>query len=77
MGAYLCIAKNEVPPAVSKRVNLKVNCEYSKTIYMTRFSRRHFEIARLKSIDIGQVRLSNLIFIFIFKPTRDNTTSEM
>jgi len=32
MGAYLCIAKNEVPPAVSKRVNLKVNCEYVKTI---------------------------------------------
>ncbi|XP_033341861.1 lachesin [Megalopta genalis] len=25
MGAYLCIAKNEVPPAVSKRVYLKVN----------------------------------------------------
>ncbi|KMQ95686.1 polycomb protein sfmbt [Lasius niger] len=25
MGAYLCIARNEVPPAVSKRVNLKVN----------------------------------------------------
>lgn len=28
MGAYLCIAKNEVPPAVSKRVYLRVNCEY-------------------------------------------------
>lgn len=27
MGAYLCIAKNEVPPAVSKRVYLRVNCE--------------------------------------------------
>ncbi|KOX69751.1 Lachesin [Melipona quadrifasciata] len=25
MGAYLCIAKNEVPPAVSKRVYLRVN----------------------------------------------------
>jgi len=32
MGAYLCIARNEVPPAVSKRVNLKVNCKYLKTI---------------------------------------------
>lgn len=34
MGAYLCIARNEVPPAVSKRVNLKVNCKYFwKTVY--------------------------------------------
>lgn len=28
MGAYLCIASNDVPPAVSKRVMLNVNCEY-------------------------------------------------
>lgn len=28
MGAYLCIASNEVPPAVSKRISLSVNCEF-------------------------------------------------
>lgn len=28
MGAYLCIASNDVPPAVSKRVSLNVHCEY-------------------------------------------------
>jgi len=28
MGAYLCIASNEVPPSVSKRITLKVQCEY-------------------------------------------------
>lgn len=27
MGAYLCIAANDVPPAVSKRVFLNVQCE--------------------------------------------------
>jgi hypothetical protein len=27
MGAYLCIASNNVPPAVSKRIILNVNCE--------------------------------------------------
>jgi hypothetical protein len=27
LGAYLCIAKNDVPPAVSKRVFLNVNCK--------------------------------------------------
>lgn len=30
MGAYLCIASNDVPPAVSKRIALNVNCEYKK-----------------------------------------------
>lgn len=29
MGAYLCIASNDVPPAVSKRIALNVNCKFS------------------------------------------------
>lgn len=27
MGAFLCIAKNDVPPTVSKRIMLNVNCK--------------------------------------------------
>ena len=27
MGAYMCIASNGVPPAVSKRINLGIDCE--------------------------------------------------
>lgn len=27
MGAYLCIASNGIPPSVSKRIMLVVNCE--------------------------------------------------
>ena len=27
MGAYLCIASNDVPPSVSKRIMLNVNCK--------------------------------------------------
>lgn len=27
MGAYLCIASNDVPPAVSKRITLNINCK--------------------------------------------------
>ena len=27
MGSYLCIATNGYPPAVSKKINLKVNCK--------------------------------------------------
>lgn len=28
MGAYLCIASNGVPPSVSTRVSLRVQCKY-------------------------------------------------
>lgn len=42
MGAYLCIASNGVPPSVSKRIKVSVDCEYiyisiyNKTIYTLR-----------------------------------------
>jgi len=29
MGAYLCIASNGVPPTVSKRIKVSVDCEYT------------------------------------------------
>lgn len=29
MGTYLCIASNDVPPAVSKRITLNINCKYN------------------------------------------------
>ena len=28
MGAYLCIASNKVPPSVSKRIKLIVECKF-------------------------------------------------
>ena len=33
MGAYLCIASNDVPPAVSKRIILNVNCEHDNGLF--------------------------------------------
>uniref|UniRef100_T1GU86 Ig-like domain-containing protein n=1 Tax=Megaselia scalaris TaxID=36166 RepID=T1GU86_MEGSC len=42
MGAYLCIASNGVPPSVSKRIKVSVDCEYiyisiyNKIIYTLR-----------------------------------------
>lgn len=40
MGAYLCIASNGVPPSISKRVMLMVQCKYfySFTIVITSVS---------------------------------------
>lgn len=28
MGGYLCIASNGIPPSVSKRYDIQVNCKY-------------------------------------------------
>ena len=33
MGAYLCIASNDVPPTVSKRITLNVNCEFESKYF--------------------------------------------
>ena len=35
MAAYMCIASNDVPPAVSKRVPLNVNCKFVSSSYTT------------------------------------------
>lgn len=32
MGAYLCIASNGVPPTVSKRVKVSVDCKFFFTV---------------------------------------------
>lgn len=33
MGAYLCIASNGVPPSVSKRIKVSVDCKYSPFLF--------------------------------------------
>jgi hypothetical protein len=38
LGAYLCIAKNDVPPSVSKRILLHVNCKFLNYIPLCCFS---------------------------------------
>ena len=32
MGAYMCIATNGVPPTISKRIQLNVDCKYTNPI---------------------------------------------
>jgi len=33
MGAYLCISSNGVPPSVSKRILVQINCKYNLVLY--------------------------------------------
>lgn len=35
MGAYLCIASNGVPPTVSKRIKVSVDCKYIEFDYQS------------------------------------------
>lgn len=45
MGAYLCIASNDVPPAVSKRVSLSVHCKYGLNCGMRKIVLRNHIIS--------------------------------
>lgn len=36
MGAYLCIASNSVPPSVSKRIILDVECKWFQLVFPSR-----------------------------------------
>lgn len=38
MGSYLCIASNDVPPAVSKRISLQITCELTIFYFSLLFS---------------------------------------
>lgn len=38
MGGYLCIASNGVPPSVSKRFDVHVNCKYIHKFKINCFS---------------------------------------
>ena len=50
MGAYLCIASNDVPPAVSKRVILNVNCK--QIIHCRAYYISHLTLERMIYIRI-------------------------
>lgn len=38
MGAFLCIANNNVPPAVSRRISLSVHCKYTTLSHLSYFN---------------------------------------
>ena len=60
MGAYLCIASNDVPPTVSKRITLNVNCELSR-IYLTEKIMNLIDFSRP-----GNVGTKSIAWIFLW-----------
>lgn len=61
MGAYLCIATNGVPPTVSKRITVDVECEWVSRIYTYR--RPTVKIHTSVSL---RVRSSSRVYIHAF-----------
>jgi len=51
LGAYLCIASNSVPPSMSKRVLLRVQCKYSHAI--TNVSISYIQLAATQSLQFN------------------------
>lgn len=58
-GAYLCIASNGVPPSVSKRIILDVECMLS----FCHYTRSRLKIQKIKSIGIEDRVLDEYWFI--------------
>ena len=64
MGAYLCIASNTVPPSVSKRIKVSVDCEYKlKLLNLCCSFKAHFW-----SIEFEKLLQTNLIWIIQIVP---------
>lgn len=53
MGAYLCIASNSIPPSVSKRIIVDVECKYVQ--YDNRMMMMMFQMATIRPIDLMNI----------------------
>lgn len=67
MGIYLCIASNQVPPSVSKRMKLQIHCKYI-WIFVELFCRItiYYYINTHGSVYISLVRMLHHYFSFSF-----------
>ena len=60
MGAYLCIARNGVQPAVSKRIILNVDCKYHMHVGIIYLSFSAYFIEKLYGIFFGFLNLNKI-----------------
>ena len=58
MGAYLCIATNGVPPTVSKRITVDVECEW-----ISRYTRQPRDVPPATPSSRGHIRLSSYVYL--------------
>ena len=62
MGAYMCIATNGVPPTISKRIQLNVDCKFFKCSYSL-FSLTIFHVLplTLHLFTVGSKKNNNMV----------------
>lgn len=56
MGAYLCIATNGVPPTVSKRITVDVECEFVAGIYYLLRANYHYPATKGRQMRRDRLR---------------------
>lgn len=67
MSAYLCIASNGVPPSVSKRIKVSVDCEYWMLMtYLAPFQINRIEFLSVPSIFGGVFFLLHIYYVILF-----------
>lgn len=67
MSAYLCIASNGVPPSVSKRIKVSVDCEYWMLMtYLAPFQINRIEFLSVPSIFGGVFFLLHIYYVIFF-----------
>lgn len=55
LGGYLCIASNGIPPSVSKRYDVQVNCKWP--ISIEKVQRKNIKIMIIKNIKVFPEKL--------------------
>lgn len=58
MGIYLCIASNQVPPSVSKRIKLQVHCKYTRSFHMIACEEKRVRLLKLNFLRLDRLPLS-------------------
>ena len=67
MGAYMCIATNGVPPIISKRIHLNVDCEYDFSVCFFLLNERDI-FAYFFNLEVQSNLLSQNSFSYNFLP---------
>lgn len=79
MGVYLCIATNGVPPSVSKRVVVDVECKYLHcTLHLClSFCLSHNRVGLRKSVNILYMRVGSSQKAVVWPNKNDRPTSSL
>lgn len=65
MGSYLCIASNGIPPSVSKRIVLDVECKYDKNDLLNKINQNLCILIQKIELFITKFKLCKIVLVFL------------